>query len=91
MKITATQLKQIIAEEVSNVMNEAPGGKNLGTQNLEYIIGDLLQGTQFNLSHAREIIRIAGLNNDIGFMLSALKDDPDYKIAAQQFRKLLPR
>jgi len=88
MKLTATQLRRIIAEEVSNVMNEAPD-PNLGTQGLEYIIGDLLQGTPFTLSHARDIIRIAGLDNDKEYMLSALRDDPDYKVAASKFRRLL--
>ena len=100
MKITATQLKQIIAEEVSNVMNEAPGTE---TQGFEYVIGDLLNGKQLTVpmadlligkpltvSMAFELARIAGQPMD--GIISALYDDPKYlKVAKRLERELLKR
>ena len=87
MKITATQLKQIIAEEVSNVMNEAPG---VEPQGFEYIIGDLLSGKLLTVPMAFELARIAGQPMD--GIISALYDDPKYlKVAKRLERGLLAR
>ena len=87
MKITAAQLKQIIAEEVSNVMNEAPG---METQGFEYIIGDLLNGKPLTVPMAFELARIAGQPMD--GIISALYDDPVYsKVAKRLERELLQR
>ena len=87
MKITAVQLKQIIAEEVSNVMNEAPG---METQGFEYIIGDLLNGKPLTVPMAFELARIAGQPMD--GIISALYDDPVYsKVAKRLERELLQR
>ena len=87
MKITATQLKQIIAEEVSNVMSEAPGMESKG---FEYIIGDLLNGKPLTVPVAFELARIAGQPMD--GIVSALYDDPVYsKVAKRLERELLKR
>jgi len=87
MKITAAQLKQIIAEEVSNVMNEAPGMESEG---FEYIIGDLLNGAKLTVPMAFELARIAGQPMD--GIISAIYDDPDYRAAAKRLeRELLKR
>ena len=87
MKITATQLKQIIAEEVSNVMNEAPG---METQGFEYIIGHLLIGKPLTVPMAFELAIIAGQPMD--GIISALYDDPKYaRVAKRLERELLKR
>ncbi len=87
MKITAAQLRKIIAEEVKMVMNEAPG---METQGFEYIIGDLLNGKPLTVPMAFELARIAGQPMD--GIVSALYDDPVYsKVAKRLERELLKR
>ena len=87
MKITASQLRKIIAEEVSNAMNEAP---DMGSQGFEYIIGDLLLGKPLTVPMAFELARIAG--QPVDGIMSALYDDPKYsKVARRLERELLKR
>ena len=90
MKITVNQLRRIIKEEVSSVVNEAPLPADLGSQGFEYIIGDLLLGKPLKVSDAFLLASMA--NQPMDGIISALYDDPKYsRVAKRLERELLKR